>query len=225
MAIRAVSCDFHGTLAVVHPSPGAIYARVAAAHGVTVAAETLDARFGPAFAAVKSRWAVPFGDGEGDARAFWLSIIAETFPVAVPVPAALAIYEVFATPAAWRLLPGATAALALCTERGLPVAITSNFDLRLQRLVPALGLTGLAQILPSSLFGAPKPDPELLLTASCLLAVQPDELLHIGDSSSEDGGAARAAGCPWLPVGAEGVTPEMLSLALDGVLNGAELPA
>lgn len=49
----------------------------------------------------------------------------------------------------------------------------------------------------------PKPAPDPLLLAADRLGVVPSRLLMVGDSTT-DQGAARAAGCPFVAVGAEG---------------------
>jgi FMN phosphatase YigB (HAD superfamily) len=58
-------------------------------------------------------------------------------------------------------------------------------------------LGGFKQVIPSSLVGIPKQDPEILLLATSLLVIEPEELLHVGDNAEEDGLAAKAAGCPF----------------------------
>ena len=70
MAIRAVSFDFHGTLASVYPSPGAIYQRVAAEFGIEADGDDLSRHFGPAFRRVRQSHEIPYGCDESDARGF-----------------------------------------------------------------------------------------------------------------------------------------------------------
>lgn len=207
MAIRAVSFDFHGTLALPHPSPGAVYAAVAQAHGLEVSASCLDQHFSAAFRAVRADRQPAYGADESDAREFWFAVIRRCFAdclgpdqSAVNEVVCMALFSAFGQARHWRLLPEAAAAVAWCETQGLPVAICSNFDARLNALVRGLELTPVAQVLPSSLTGLPKPDPELLLLASSMLVIEPEELLHVGDHVQEDGGAAQAAGCPWLQV-------------------------
>ena len=65
--------------------------------------------------------------------------------------------------------------------------VCSNFDARIHRVIKEMGLTGFAEVLPSSLVGIPKTDPEIILLASSLLEIEPEELLHVGDNAEEDG--------------------------------------
>lgn len=193
--IKALSLDFHGTLAVPYPSAGAIYAEVGAKHGLTHNADVLEERFHAAFSTIRDSWDVPYGADEVDARDFWLAIIEHTFPEDVSNALQHDLFEAFARGHRWRLLPGAREAIEWARRHGIPVAISSNFDLRLKRLLKELDLPAVDEILVSSLFGAPKPDPELLLMAASLFGIEVEELLHVGDNAEEDGGAARAAGC------------------------------
>jgi putative hydrolase of the HAD superfamily len=215
--IRAVTIDFHGTLAVPSPSPGAIYASVGRAHGIDCDDAALDAAFPQAFRTVRDDWAIPYGSDEQDARDFWFAVMDLCFGRSLPAACAMELFEAFAQAEQWRPLPGAKACLGLLAERNIPVAICSNFDQRLVRLWRGLDLGPAKEVLASSLVGLPKPDPELLLLAASLLAVDPAEMLHLGDNPKEDGGAAEAAGCHWLPVEpGVGPDPDTLRARLDG---------
>ncbi|TVR14515.1 MAG: HAD family hydrolase [Planctomycetota bacterium] len=207
MAIRGVSFDFHGTLALPYPSPGSIYAEVAAEHGYQIHAECLNQHFASAFQAIRHDRQPAYGADESDARDFWFAVIQRCFAQclgpeqpAVTEVLCMALFTAFGQAQRWRLLPQAAACIQWCHQHHLPVVICSNFDARLHGLVRGLGLQPVHDVLPSSLTGLPKPDPELLLLASSLLVIEPEELLHVGDSHAEDGGAAQAAGCPWLAV-------------------------
>ncbi len=201
MTVRAVTWDAVGTLIAVAGSVGGVYAEVAAAHGMTIAAADLDARFHGAFHQVATRWGVPYGADEADARAFWDQVVRATF--AVPVPDALPrdCYDVFAEARCWRVLPGVREALAAIAARGLPQAVVSNFDIRLPPLLRDLDLGPFVTVVTSAGVGAAKPNPAPLLAAVQTLGVTPREVLHIGDSAREDGGLA-ASGCRvWLVQG------------------------
>ena len=80
------------------------------------------------------------------------------------------------------------------------MVVCSNFDARIHRVIKEMGLEGFAEVLPSSLVGIPKPDPEIILLASSLLEIEPEELLHVGDNAEEDGQAAKAAGLSFYQV-------------------------
>lgn len=208
MTVRAVTWDAVGTLIAVAGTVGTTYAEVAAAHGVTVRAEDLDARFPGAFKQVLARWPVPYGADDADARAFWDQVVRATFAIPLPDDLPGACYEAFAEPHSWRVLPGVREALALVAARGLPQAVVSNFDVRLPGLLAALGLGPFVTVITSAGVGAAKPDPAPLRAAAQGLGVPVADLLHIGDSATEDGGLA-ACGCRvWLVTG--GIDPQTL---------------
>lgn len=199
--IRAVAFDAHGTMIAPNGPIGVAYARIAGDLGITADVATLEAAFRPAFKRVHAQWSVPYGADEADARAYWGAVIAGTFG-RDDLPTALvdACFDAFAEPAAWSVLPGVVDALALLDARQVPRVVVSNFDGRLIGLLDGLGLTGFHRVWISSLVGAAKPDPSMHQRALDDLALQPDELLHIGDNANEDGGACFAAGCPFLHV-------------------------
>lgn len=206
MTIRAVSFDFHGTLAVPHPSPGAIYRRIAGDHGVVADSALLDRAFISAFNQVRAARHPAYGADDSDAREFWFAVIRSCFAASqgegfeVSETLCMALFSAFAEASAWRLMDEAASCVAWCQQQGLQMVICSNFDARLHRLVKGLQLNGLSHVLPSTLVGQPKPDPELLLLAMSLLELEPEEMLHVGDNAEEDGLAAAAAACPWLAV-------------------------
>ena len=92
----------------------------------------------------------------------------------------------------FELLPGARVALDALRRRGLTVAVVSNWDFALPRLLEGLGLDGVP-VVTSAEVGAAKPNPAVLAHTLELLAVRPERALHIGDSDSDEQGA-RAAG-------------------------------
>jgi putative hydrolase of the HAD superfamily len=192
--IHAITFDAVGTLIVPHPGVGEVYAEVAAAYGVDCPVAVVARRFPAAFAAARAAWSTPYGADEDDARRFWARVVKDTFPVPLPARAVDAIYQAFAHPGRWRVLPGVRAALAVVVARDLPCAVVSNFDCRLEPLLAGLGLGPFTTVITSAEVGRAKPDPELLFTAARHLCVQPHQILHVGDNPVEDGAMAAAAG-------------------------------
>lgn len=197
--IRAVTFDAAGTLLAPHPSVGAVYAELAAAHGLERVAADLDQAFGPAFSAVQAAWGVPYGADDEDARRFWIEVIRDTFGGPLSYELYMDLYDTFAEARRWRVLPGAREALAACARLGLPTAVVSNFDCRLEPLLAACDLRP-TTVVPSTAVGRAKPDPAPLLEACRRLGVTPDAVLHVGDSLREDGGMCAATGARFLHV-------------------------
>jgi putative hydrolase of the HAD superfamily len=106
-----------------------------------------------------------------------------------------ALFAHYAEPGAWEAAPGARTALEGLQREGRRVAVASNFDLRLPRLLAGLGLdaTLVAVLLPSTL-GAAKPDPAFFEAVAARLAVAPPAAVYVGDDPEHDLAAARRAG-------------------------------
>ncbi|GDY12820.1 hypothetical protein LBMAG53_16980 [Planctomycetota bacterium] len=197
--IRAMTLDAHGTLIVPTPSVGAVYAEVAAGMGHHRDPAELEAAFLPAFAAVRSRWPVPYGGSEADALRFWDEVVGLTFGSAAPVGIGPACFAAFAEPGRWRVLPGVADLLGWAGARALPTAVISNFDGRLQTILSGLGLR-FSAIITSAAVGRAKPDPATMAAACAALGVRPTEILHLGDHPREDGALCAATGARWLPI-------------------------
>lgn len=211
--VQAVTWDLVGTLVVPHPSVGEVYAEVAAAHGIERDARELEQAFPDAFARVRARWATPYGRDEDDALHFWGTVIQETFGDGLPGELIYDLYDAFARAARWRVLPGVRDGLALVAAAGLPQAVVSNFDARLQPLIAELGLGPFATLVPSAAVGVAKPDPAVLREACRRMGVAPAAVVHVGDSAREDGAMCAATQARFLPV-QEGAIPVAALAAL-----------
>lgn len=196
--VRAVTFDAAGTLFDAHPSVGAIYAEVATAHGIVVTEADLEPRFRAAF---KSRAAQPRARTDEAAEyEFWRALVNEVFASHADAAARRALFpalwETFAESHRWRPKDDAAATLAALRERGLRLAVLSNWDARLHRVIAGLGWMRWFDggVLVSSELGAEKPDPLIFARAADRLACAPHEILHVGDSPRQDAEGALQAG-------------------------------
>lgn len=203
MRYRAISIDVHGTLALPHPSVGAVYHAHAQRHGIACELAELEAGFLPAFRAVYRTWDIPYGRDQDDARVFWDAVIDATFAGRSTPALREELFAFFGTGRCWRPLPGTHELLEALRATGLPLYAASNFDARVRGILEDLGLTGFQRLVISAEVGAAKPDPAMLQLVCDDAGCEPTELLHIGDSEREDGGACAALGCDWLPVDRE----------------------
>jgi putative hydrolase of the HAD superfamily len=201
--IRALSIDAVGTMIVPHPGVGEVYARIARDFAIDRSALDLDQAFPAAFAQVRSAWKVPYGADEDDARRFWTAVIEATFGQPVPQRMAHELYDAFAHAECWRVLPNVTRTLSFAAAQGLPVMVVSNFDGRLAPVLDGLGLGPFAQVVTSSMVGTAKPDPAALLFACARLGLAAHQVLHLGDSQTEDGDMAAVAGAHWIRCSAQ----------------------
>jgi putative hydrolase of the HAD superfamily len=203
--IRAILFDAAGTLLHVHPSVGEIYAREAERFGVRVPIETVNNAFRSAWRALRPymHGKTPFHTSEEIERAWWRNLVERVFDDACD-PDAFAdrfdpffesLYLRFEQPDVWCLFDDVMPTLEALQNRGIPIAIVSNWDSRLPRLLRAMGIADRFQfILTSAEAGVSKPSPEIFHQALARLALPPHEVLHIGDSLEDDVHAAQRAG-------------------------------
>jgi putative hydrolase of the HAD superfamily len=103
-------------------------------------------------------------------------------------------------------LPEAREALETLRRLGLRLAVVSNSNGSVARLLEALDLARwLDAVVDSGVVGFEKPDPRIFRAAAEALGVEPAEAVHVGDLYSVDVAGARAAGARAIlidPVGA-----------------------
>lgn len=105
------------------------------------------------------------------------------------------LFAYFAQPEAWRLYPEALETLAALKQRGLVLAVISNFDSRLVRILEGLNVgASFAHIFVSSVVGHAKPQPEIFAIALARFGLAPEQAVHIGDSENNDLQGASNAG-------------------------------
>lgn len=204
MTVRAVLFDAAGTLIDVREPVGETYARLARAHGVTVAAQRIDRAFRGTLPHMP---AMVCSDTEATTviareRDWWREVVRRTCAAAAPAArfenfAAYfdAVFDHYAQPAAWVVAAGAHAVLAELRRGGCKTGIVSNFDHRLPALLDGLGLTPLVEtVIRPADAGAAKPDARIFRVALERLGVAPADALYVGNDDVEDVRGARAAG-------------------------------
>jgi putative hydrolase of the HAD superfamily len=118
------------------------------------------------------------------------------------------LYAAFSRAEVWRAFPDTRPALSALTERGVTLAVISNWDRRLPRILDDLELTGFfATITVSSVEGVEKPDPEIFRRTLDRLGIAPNQALHVGDSPRDDCQAAAQAGLQTVLIDRYGLFP------------------
>lgn len=211
--IRAVTLDATGTLFTPR-DVGATYARVLGRHGVEIdpaAVATLLPEVWREFACAARPERDRFASHPEGAKGFWSDVVARVClraGSAPPPPFAVAeLFETFARAEAWRLYPEVDEALDALAARGLRLAVVSNWDERLPRLIERLGLASrFAAIVVSQQVGVEKPHAAIFRAALDRLGVAAGEAVHVGDRRLEDVEGAEAAGLRalWLARGGGG---------------------
>jgi putative hydrolase of the HAD superfamily len=196
--------DATGTLIELRESVGEVYHRAALEHGVRLPAWRLEDAFRRVL-----RHAPPLGTEGGDPetrqaneQSWWAERIRQTFQATdstarfADFPAfAYQLFEAFASGALWRVRPGIPELLHLLAGRGHPMAVISNFDHRLLKILEVLDLVGFfeAVFLPAQV-GAAKPERSLFDAAAKHFDVPIERLTYLGDDSEEDLRAIAAHG-------------------------------
>jgi len=215
-SIRAVSFDLGGTLIAAAPSVGAIYADVCRAHGVEVPSDRCDHSFETAWAR-RSSTAPPgvdsFSHSPGGEDGWWSGVVLEVLEACgVPpekAPPVDAFRAAFASPPAWRVYDDVPRTLESLRARGYRLAILSNWDSRMPRLLQALDLARFFDVrLCSALAGMEKPHPTFFRMAAEGMGVPTSRTLHVGDLVREDYQGALAAGMSALWLDRRGNGPE-----------------
>ena len=224
-APRAVLLDASGTLIEVARPLGETYSLLARDFGGDLDPDTLTAGFRSAFADAPPM-AFPGKHGadlDRAERGWWRAVVERVIGAAGGVPEFDAcfdrLYAHYAGAHAWRVYPEVPAVLASLRERGIALAVVSNFDSRLSPLLDGLGLAPFFDaVVCSGEVGAAKPDGAIFAHALAALGVEASEALHVGDSREADYDGARAAGIEALlvdrgpPANRAGTIPDLRAI-------------
>ena len=199
--IKAVFFDAAGTLIKPARQVGESYSMIAAKYGKAVSPSELFDRFRICFDDAP-RLAFPnAAPAEIDRleRDWWKNLVAgvfepwgsfENFDKYFDE-----LFAYFAEPSAWGLYPEVLDALSALRERGVTLAVISNFDSRLVRILDGLGAgSWFADIFVSSRIGYAKPDRQIFDAALGRHGLAPANAIHVGDSETNDLWGAQNAG-------------------------------
>ena len=197
--MKVIFFDAAGTLIYLPASVGEHYRAVAATRGVALDALVLDQAFKEAWSVAPERPAVRNVARVEDDKGWWRDLVYRVLQQTLPAETAAsfdkegyfeAVYAHFALPGVWRVYEDVLPTLEALRSRGLTLAIISNFDRRLYKILEDLGLRSFfAEVLVSSEVGAEKPDPLIFQQALDKLGVAAAEAWHVGDDEKKDGGA------------------------------------
>lgn len=201
MVIEAVFFDAAGTLIKTTRSVGESYAAIAEKYGVRVAPAELVARFHACFDR-SSPLAFPEAGEAAIAaleQAWWKRVVQQVFSPFGPFANFDAYFEelfaYFARAESWVLYPDASETIASLSERGIRLAVVSNFDSRLLGILDGLGLASRFDgIFVSSSVGYAKPDRRIFDFVLKSRQLAPENVLHVGDSIRNDIDGASNAG-------------------------------
>lgn len=223
--IRAVLFDAGATL--VHPDPPveAVYAREFGADGARFTEEDLTRALSRAWEEVHSSAETNRYGGVRGEPDFWRALLNRVrFLVdggSVSDAAFERLARHFRNPATWAVYDDVLSTLGELARRDLKLAVVSNWDSFLPKLLASLGLDRFFPVVAvSAIEETGKPGPEIFHRACRRLAVEPSEALHVGDSVSEDFEGARGAGLSAILLDRQDRHPEIA----DRIASLIELP-
>lgn len=207
MSIRVLLCDAVGTLIYPKPSASVAYHQLGQRFGSTLSVEEIEQRFRTAFGREDARDRTdssgsPHGLGrmptdEQRERARWRSIVAEVFRELPDTECKLfeTLWSHFADRRHWALFDDVAELWSTMADGDLTVGIASNFDARLPRICSELPpLDQCRHVFWSAQVGYAKPSPEFFAQVQQQLAVNPQQILLVGDNPVNDFQGALAAG-------------------------------
>jgi putative hydrolase of the HAD superfamily len=197
--IRAVFFDAGATLLYPDPPVEEVYARIFADDGARFTHAALRDALTTVWIEIQCEKP---GDRYGGVRGepeFWRAFLGRVRglldggPLSDEAFARLAQH--FRDPGVWAVYPDVVPALEALAGRGMPLAVVSNWDSYLPRLLELRGLSGYFETVSvSAIEETGKPDAEIFLRTCARMSVGPAEALHVGDSLRDDFEGARAAG-------------------------------
>lgn len=206
-AVAAVSFDVTGTLLGL-PRLGEVYAATFARHGLPAGATALDRMVREVWQelAIRTRLGEDrFSAHPEGPKGFWRELVrrvAVRLDLPEPSPFVSAeLYERFSHGDAWEVYPEVVGALAALRDAGVRLAVVSNFDPRLPRLLDDLDLLDFFEVVVySAEVGVEKPHPGIFARLLAALDLPPARVLHVGDSRREDVEGALGVGmqAAWL---------------------------
>lgn len=190
-SFQAVSFDVGGTLIEPWPSVGHVYAQVLEDSGIPGRdPDRINAQFVSAW---KTRQRF------GYSRQDWAELVESSLAGCVAPEMARqlfpTIYDRFTEARCWRIFDDVRPALDELKVRGFRLAVTSNWDERLEQTLRSNGLWEYFEVVTASgPLGCHKPEAEIFHSTCRAMRLAPNQVLHVGDSRAEDFEGARQAG-------------------------------
>ena len=195
---RVIFFDAAGTLFHLPRGVGWHYADVARRHGV----ELDEAELNKAFRSIWESTPAPLETRtqRADDQDWWRTLVFRVLDICAvgcemdPTAYFAELWDEFTRPGVWELYPETREVLAAFAGR-FRLGVVSNFDGRLRKILPLLGISEFFEdLVISSEVGSEKPSPHIFGEAVRRFGVLPVEALHVGDEPEADWRGAREAG-------------------------------
>lgn len=202
--IRTIFLDAAGTLIEPAEPVAAVYVRHFAAAGWTVEEIRVKNAFRETFGALPAPDYQTYPDGDAAEQRWWRELVGAVAARCGLDPTGPVfegcfrdLFAHYSQGSAWRVFPEVGGFLTVLKGRGSRLAVVSNFDRRLHRILAGLGLAPFFDaIVTSADARSRKPDSGIFRHTLDLLGAEPAEVAHIGDHAKADGEGAAAVGIP-----------------------------
>jgi putative hydrolase of the HAD superfamily len=201
MTTKGVFFDAAGTLIKPVRKVGESYALIAQKYRMDVAPSDMSARFRACFASALPLAfpGAPASDIHALERNWWKRLVERIFEPWGRFEEFddyfSELFAYFAEPHAWALYPEVTEALSALKQRGVILAVISNFDSRLVHILEGLSVAQYFEdIFVSSRVGHAKPSREIFDAVLNCYRLSAESALHVGDSAANDVRGAVNAG-------------------------------
>jgi putative hydrolase of the HAD superfamily len=225
--VRAVFFDAVGT--VIHPEPAAAdaYAHIGRTFGSRLEPAEVRRRFSVSFKRQEEH-DLRHGLRSDEQRELqrWQMIVSEVLDDVDDQEGCFqALYEHFARPASWRCEPDSAAVFLALHGAGYQVGIASNFDSRLRLVLEGIPeMSGVRRLAISAEVGWKKPAPRFFARMCELAALEPEQVLLVGDDPDNDFAGARCSGLHALlfdPTGRSTLLPEQRIFGLSELIGAS----
>ncbi len=194
---RWIVFDAVGTLIVPQPDVSDIYNQIAHRFGSRLSQQEIQQRFRHAYHTLSTHIAFePFQTSEDLEYHYWQQLVACVLSdVNDPQGCFQTLYDHFAQPVSWQLMPGVLTTLEWLNQNGYKIAIASNFDSRLRQILRFHGVLNVVhQLMISSEIGWKKPAIQFYQHVIAHTSSLPQKILFIGDDLENDFFAPQRSG-------------------------------